>query len=117
MDLLERVTGHLRQRLGGVPVSASVPSNRKSLTKFVTVSRAGGTKTRFLDEPRMVADCHATSIADSYALAEVVADLLAQMPDYDPMVSDAGPCSIYRNEWTEDGTPCHTVSCPMVVNV
>lgn len=117
MDLLERVTGHLRQRLGGVPVSASAPSDRKSLARFVTVSRAGGTRARFLDEPHIVADCHATSIADSYALAEVVADLLSRMPDSDPMVSDAGSCSIYRNEWTEDGTPCHSVSCPMVVNV
>jgi hypothetical protein len=117
MDLLERVATHLRQRLTGVPVSASIPSGRKSLARFVTVSRAGGARTMFLDEPRVVADCHATSIAESYALAEAVADLLARMPDSDPMVSYAGPCSIYRNEWTEDGTPCHTVSCPMVVNV
>ena len=117
MDLLERVTTHLRQRLASVPVSASVPSGRKSLARFVTVSRAGGTRARFLDEPRVVADCHATTVADSYALAEVVADLLTHMPDSDPMVSEAGPCSLYRNEWTEDGTPCHTVSCPMVVNL
>lgn len=117
MDLLERVTMHLRQGLGSVPVSASAPSDRKSLNEFVTVSRAGGTRSLFLDGPRVLADCHATSIADSYALAEVVADLLTHMPEFDPMVSEAGPCIIYRNEWTEDGTPCHSVSCPMVVNI
>lgn len=117
MDLLERVTGHLRQRLSSVPVSASVPSGRKSLAKFVTVSRAGGTRERFLDEPRVVVDCLANAVADSYELAETVADLLTHMPESDPMVSEAGPCSIYRNEWTEDGTPCHSVSCPMVVNI
>lgn len=117
MDLLERISSYLRDDLANVPVSASVPSERKSLERFVTVSRAGGKRARFLDEPRVVVDCFATTVADSYELAGLVADMLVGMPERDPMVSDAGPCSVYRNDWTEDGTPCHTVSCPMVVNI
>lgn len=117
MDILERTTTYLRARLGGVPVSASVPAERRSLDAFVTVSRAGGARSALLDEPRVVADCFARTVADSYELAERVAVTLAGMPADDPKVSDAGPCSIYRNEWAEDGTPCHSVSCPMVVNV
>ena len=117
VDILERTTTYLRSKLGGVPVSASVPAERKSLGSFVTFSRAGGARSAFIDEPRIVADCFAQTIADSYELAERVAVALAGMPADDSKVSDAGPCSIYRNEWAEDGTPCHSVSCPMVANV
>lgn len=117
MDILERVTTHLRTSLGGTHVSATTPHDRRAHARLVTVSRAGGARTTFLDEPRIVADCHAGSIAESYELAERVADLLAAMPDSDPKVSAVGPCSTYRNEWSEDGSPCHSVSCTMTVNV
>lgn len=116
MDSLERVTTYLRTNLAGVTASATTPHDRKSHKSLVTVSRAGGTRSRFLDAPRMVIDCHAGSIAESYELAERVSELLVAMPDSDAMVSDVGPCSIYRNEWTEGGSPCHSVSCPMVIN-
>lgn len=116
MDVLERVTTYLRANLDGVAVSATTPHDRRSHASLVTVSRAGGARSRFIDEPRIVADCYAVSIAESYELAERVAGLLVRMPDSDTMASDVGPVSLYRNEWTVDGSPCHSASCTMTVN-
>lgn len=116
MDIIEKVIAYLRTATGA-HVSQDTSHNRKSHTRHIEVARVGGPSGLFLDEPRLTVDCYAQSGADAYALAESVAAHLRALPDHDNKTSFVEITSIYRNEWTDDGSPCYSVSASLVVNV
>ena len=116
MTAIERVISYLQGELVNVRISHSVPANRKELLQLICVSRAGGNVDKFLDEPRLVIDCYAESSELAYKLAMTVVGLIDLMPDSDEMVSAITSMSMYRNEWIEDGSPCYSISCSMIIN-
>lgn len=104
------------QRQTAVKVSQAAPSNTDTLDEYIEVARTGGPKSRFLDEPVFVIDCHSTSSAKAYALAENVVSWLLNFADSDQMVSDVSVSSLFRNTWTA-GSPCYSVTCSMTINI
>lgn len=114
MNTVERTIKYLNAHTNAI-VSHDTPTYRRDIQDLVIVFRSGGYQNRFVDNARLLIDCHSTTSEKAYALAEEIFDILIDFPDNDLLVSDVDINSIYRNQWY-DGSPCYTLNCAIFAN-
>lgn len=100
MDILASIVSHLSTELG-CPVSTERPVNPPS--KMVTVIRAGGGGSRFMDTARVLIHTWGSSDSEAYLLGRKAAKAMFSLPAVADNVAEVTQDSFYSNIYT-DGT-------------
>lgn len=100
MDVMASIVSHLSGELGCM-VSTERPANPPK--RMVTVIRAGGGGSRFMDTARVVVHAWGASEKDAYTLGLEAAGAMFTLPGADDNVAEVTQDSFYQNIYT-DGT-------------
>lgn len=95
-DVVKLLIPYLAHELKGIPVKTEVPEKRPET--LVTVNAAGGTKTLFVQQPRIVLDAWARSDYDAAKLINRVTDAMLEAPEHIHIVVQVTINSVYRSD-------------------
>lgn len=79
----------VQPKLAEIPVSTDVPANRPS--KFISIERTGGERSKILDRPELAIQCWASSSVEASELADELVDVVLPRVY---VLSDVGAFSI-----------------------
>nr|WP_301888457.1 hypothetical protein [Bifidobacterium dentium] len=99
--------------LAEVPVSTDVPANRPS--KFISIERTGGERTKILDRPELAIQCWAQSSVEAAELADMLVDVVLPRV-YE--LADLGAFSVNSiyNYPLDETQPRHQITADAVVH-
>lgn len=100
MDVMRAIVAHLSEELD-CRVSTERPANPPK--RMVTVTRAGGGGSVFLDSPRIVVHAWGESESDAYALGMEAAAAMFTLPGAADNIAEVTQDSFYSNIYP-DGT-------------
>ena len=95
-DVVKLLIPYLAHELKGIPVKTEVPETRPEV--LVTVNPSGGTKTLFVQQPRVVVDAWAQSDYEASKLIDRVTDALLRAYEHIHIIVRVEIDSIYRSD-------------------
>lgn len=98
---------------GSLPAYGDVPATRPS--RFITLERTGGQRTRVVDEGTFAVQVWAASRAEAMLSADETASLLIQAPTLVDAVASLDVLSVYNFPDPDSGAPRYQLTVTAVV--